>query len=324
MVQMIWSKKFHDIDMYEMWEENAPDTKWNDFALLRDNDKRANNLPPRRPSTMPEKVKKDWENHIKEHKLKDNNWARLQDGESHMSREEVRFLIARIMTLWKQGAISPSYNLACMPVLAGKESPDGEYGMYIDYSILYHAKMFEPRTHTAEGMFIVPPGSPSYLKDAMEKWERKNPSSWYALCKLKSTSEYWHFQLPEDVRPMSTFLDPRGRIWEWNKTPKDFPHAGKDLHTMMRTLMIEAPRYAGIGSALVPQEECEESISHYVSVRKDVYLVCGRTEKEAKSWTQKAASYFRKKPKGFEVDWARSFLGVRAEWLRALPEKAWL
>ncbi|KAF8540610.1 hypothetical protein BDD12DRAFT_880249 [Trichophaea hybrida] len=322
MVQMIWSKKFHDIDMREMWEENAPDTKWDDFPLLRDNDKRANNLPRRRSNSMPEKVKNDWDNHIKEHKLMDNNWAGLQDGESHMSREEVRFLMGRIMTLWKQGAISPSYNLACMPVLVGKESPDDGYSMYIDYDAL--TGMFEPRTYTAEGVVIVPTGPTSYLKETMEKWERKYPNSWYALCKLKSMPEHWLMPLPEDVKPMSTFLDPRGRIWEWNKTPKDFPYAGKDLHTMMRTLMIEAPRNAGIGVDQVPQEENEDSISHYVSVREDVYLVCGRTEKEAKSWTEKAASYFRKKPRGFEVDWARSFLAVRAEWLRALPERAWL
>jgi len=64
--------------------------------------------------------------------------------------------------------------------------------------------------------------------------------------------------------------------------------------------------------------------SYWVKHRVDVFLVCGRTLEECKKWTTKAAAYFRKKPSGFDIDWARSYYGVKADWLRNVPEKVWL
>ena len=245
MVQMIMSRSFEDIDMHEMWEQSSPDIEWSQFALLRDNDLRAKNLPPRRPSAMPKKVIEDWEEHMKHWDLLNQSNGRLTDPASHMPKEWIQTIMERIILLWKGGHIVPSYNLGCMPIFAGREEGNGPLHMYCDFRAYRDAGMLKAASHTPEGLKVTPPKGPDQLKREMEKWEARNPSSTYSLLKMKSEFECWPIDMPDNTRHMATILDPTGRIWEFETMPKDFPLSDVDMHMQMALLLVEAPDFGG-------------------------------------------------------------------------------
>jgi len=266
MVQMIMSSSLKDIEMYEMWKRNAADVEWSRFALLRNNDLRAKNLPPRRSNAIPKSVIDDWEKHMRHWELGKPSNERLADPKSHLPKEWIEAIMERIVLLWKRGFIVPSYNTACMPVFAGREEPNGPLHFYCDFRAYLQSGIVKAASHTPEGLRVRPPKGPDQLKREMEKWEARNPDSTYSLLKMKSELECWPFDMPDETRSLGTVLDPTGRIWEFEKMPKDFPFADVDMHMRMALLMLEAPDFEGsrteedkirFVSAPTPSPECQ-------------------------------------------------------------------
>lgn len=86
------------------------------------------------------------------------------------------------------------------------------------------------------------------------------------------------------------------------------------MHDNVRTLLRDPP-------SLEPKNE-EDSVSTYARHRVDTILIMGN-EDTCKQWSLLCLGYVRKLPYSFEIDLARSFLRVNAQFLRGLQECWW-
>lgn len=97
------------------------------------------------------------------------------------------------------------------------------------------------------------------------------------------------------------------------KTPKDMPWSDYMMHDNVRYLLRDPP-------SLNPTSE--KSVTSYVRHRVDTLLIMGDEDK-CKQWSTLCLGYVRKQPHGYEIDLARSFLRVNANFLRGLQECWW-
>lgn len=97
------------------------------------------------------------------------------------------------------------------------------------------------------------------------------------------------------------------------KTPKDMPWSEYIMHDNVRYLLRDPP-------SLNPTSE--KSATSYVRHRVDTILIMGDEDK-CKQWSTLCLGYVRKQPHGYEIDLARSFLRVNANFLRGLQECWW-
>ena len=87
------------------------------------------------------------------------------------------------------------------------------------------------------------------------------------------------------------------------------------MHDYVHTQLRDPP-------SLGPINE-RDSARRYTRHRIDTILVMGETDDLARNWSTLSLGYVRKLPYSFEIDLARSFFRVNAEFLRGLQECWW-
>jgi hypothetical protein len=110
-----------------------------------------------------------------------------------------------------------------------------------------------------------------------------------------------------DKRGMCSFLDDRGRCWEFKFIPKDMPFSEWSIHQQLSSRLEPYKRIFG----------------QQVLVAKDLVLVMGTDERNLRQLTEGVTWAVQTKPWRLEVDFWRSFVNVEEEFLERL-DRRWL
>lgn len=147
----------------------------------------------------------------------------------------------------------------------------------------------------------------SFLVQTAQRFHATHPSARFSVLRLWSSPHFYPLMLGIDKRPMCSFLDDRGRCWDWKFIPKDMPYSEWSMH---QQLSLRLQPY-------------EHVWGKQVVVARDLVLVMGRDGAEARRFSEGVTWLVQTKPWRLEVDFWRSFVGVGVEFLEGL-DKAWL
>jgi hypothetical protein len=111
---------------------------------------------------------------------------------------------------------------------------------------------------------------------------------------------YWN-------RPNVSFLDSKGRGWEWKFIPKDMPYSEWSIHEQARGRIRPFADFFG----------------DQVIVATDLYFVMGRDEAELRKLAAGVTFAVQTEPWRMEIDFWRSFVGVDLGFLEGL-DSSWL
>lgn len=139
------ARNWEEIDMFEMWEENRPDLKLEDFTSLRDNALKAANPPPRRSNELPKELENTFSNFMvkKYEEIQENgrSLSFMPSGDYYLPEDWFIAIMTRVYTLWKLGIIQPTYNiynLVIQPMtICGREMENGSLHFYVAYRSEY-------------------------------------------------------------------------------------------------------------------------------------------------------------------------------------------
>jgi hypothetical protein len=110
-----------------------------------------------------------------------------------------------------------------------------------------------------------------------------------------------------DKRVMCSFLDDRGRCWEFKFIPKDMPFSEWSIHQQLSLRL----------------EPYKKIFGQQVVVAKDLILVMGMDERNLRQLTEGVTWAVQTKPWRLEVDFWRSFVNVEEKFLEGL-DRRWL
>lgn len=198
--------------------------------------------------------------------------------------------------------ICQSYSGAAAGVAIAKAEPGRSMDLYIDYRVgIPLSKVVSHLTDPTplDRNFIV--------SRAVRFQEEFGPGTRFSVLRLWSAPHFYPLMLGMDKRPMVAFLDDRGRCWEFKFIPKDMPYSEWSIHQQL-SLRLE-PYKKMFGSQVV--------------VAKDLVLVMGKDEKNARQLSEGVTWAIQTKPWRLEVDLWRSFVNVDAKFLEDLDAR-WL
>jgi hypothetical protein len=208
--------------------------------------------------------------------------------------------VANVGTVFRAGVISNSYGHAA-GVAVAKAEPGREADMYIDFregipltKIVSHLK--DPR-----------PLDRDFIVKFVKRYAEKNAAAKFSVLRLWSAPHFYPLMLGYERRAMCSFLDDRGRCWEFKFIPKDMPFSEWSVH---QQLSLRLEKYKGV-------------FGSQVLVAKDLVLVMGRDEGHLRQLSEGVTWAIQTKPWRLEVDFWRSFVNVDAGFLEGLGRE-WL
>ncbi|KAF3051114.1 hypothetical protein E8E11_006285 [Didymella keratinophila] len=231
--------------------------------------------------TMPKEFWKDWDDLLKkeERALGDA----IDDIYPMAWRKALRPIIVK---LFKAGVICASYAGSAAGVATAASEPGRELDMYIDY------RGGIPLARIVSQLHDPMPMDRSYLVDKVNKFKAENPDARFSVLRLWSAPHFYPLMLGLDKRPMCSFLDDRGRCWEWKFIPKDMPYSEWSVH---QQLSLRLQPYEYVWGA-------------QVWVAKDLIVVMGKDAKECRRFSEAATWAVQTKPWRLEIDFWRSFI----------------
>jgi len=154
---------------------------------------------------------------------------------------------------------------------------------------------------------IVEPPSTHKLMQTARVFSEKHRDARFALLRLWSAAHFWPLMIGMDRRDLHSFADARGRTWEFNFCPKDFPFTERSMHwnSSMRI------------------NQYQHVLGRRVFVRRDLFLVMGENEEDLLKYATAATFAVISEPWRLEIDLWRSFINVDMAFLENLKEE-WL
>lgn len=149
--------------------------------------------------------------------------------------------------------------------------------------------------------------TPSFITSRTRAFASFHPGAKFSVLRLWSAPHFYPLMLGIDKRPMCSFLDDRGRCWEWKFITKDMPYSEWSIHQQLSL-------------RLKPYEHVWGS---RVWVAKDLIVVMGEDESMCRRYSEGVTWMLQTKPWRLEVDFWRSFVNVSAGFLEGLDER-WL
>jgi len=287
---------------------------------LLNQEERAKTVPDRRThkssKTLPSEFWKGWEKLVKDNKRKINDPN--EDIYPIDWRKAIRPVVVRRkcssastwhstsihrltpLTVLRAGVICPSYGHAAGIATAASESDRG-MDLYIDYR--HVVPIARPAPHLTDPT----PLDRDFVIKRVKSFTQSNSAAKFAVLRLWSAPHFYPIILGLDKRQMCTFLDDRGRCWEFKFVPKDMPYSEWSIHQHL----------------LLRLEPCKEMFGQQVIVAKDLVLVMGRDARNLRQLAEGVTWAIQTKPWRLEVDWWRSFVNVEAEFLEGL-DRRWL
>ncbi|KAJ4369485.1 hypothetical protein N0V86_009320 [Didymella sp. IMI 355093] len=272
---------------------------WRDTKLL-DQAERAKHVPDRRTyrsnKTMPAEFWKDWDALLEQNKR--HSGDAIDDIYPMAWRKALRRIIIK---LFKAGVICSSYGGSAAGVAMCAAERGREPDMYIDYRVgIPLAKIV---SHLQDPTSL----DRSFIVQKVKSFASSFPHARFSALRLWSAPHFYPLMLAVNRRPMCSFLDDRGRCWDWKFIPKDMPYSEWSVH---QQLALRLQPYEFVWGK-------------QVWVAKDLVIVMGKDERECRRFSEGATWAVQTKPWRLEVDFWRSFVGVDAEFLEGLDER-WL
>lgn len=216
--------------------------------------------------------------------------------------------------VYRAGIICPSNTQPhpeCVPGYAFAAEEPHRPGK-LDFFVRYARGPDEDVSHPPEW----PPMEdwPDLLKSA-QAFAKEKPSSKFSLLRLWSAPHFYPLMVGYSTKHYMTFMDSRGRSWEFKFVPKDLEDS--EMSAMHATssrikLVVERARQHG-GVDLG---------GHFVS-RGDAVLVMAESEEELLRLSTIVTFTMQTKPWLREVDLWRSFVNVDLDFLQGL-DPSWL
>ncbi|KAL1655727.1 hypothetical protein SLS61_001751 [Didymella pomorum] len=272
---------------------------WRDTKLINQAE-RALHPPDRRThksnKTMPKEFWKDWDALMKK---EERNLGDVIDDIYPMPwRKALRPIVVK---LFKAGVICASYAGSAAGIAIAGSEPGRALDLYIDYRVgIPHARIV---SHLHDPT----PMDRHFIVSKTNAFAADYPDARFSVLRLWSAPHFYPLMLGIDKRLMCSFLDDRGRCWEWKFIPKDMPYSEWSVHQQL-SLRIQPYDYVW-GSQ--------------VWIAKDLIVVMGKDAKECRRFSEAATWAVQTKPWRLEVDFWRSFVGVDAAFLEGLDER-WL
>src|SRR5690242_9582241 len=204
-------------------------------------------------------------------------------------------------TVFKAGVICTSYCGQASGIAVAKAEPGRKMDLYIDYRVGI------PLNKVASQLRDPTVLDRDYIIKTVTKFALDNPGARFSVLRLWSSPHFYPLMLGVDNRAMCSFLDDRGRCWEWKFIPKDMPYSEWSMH---HQLSLRLQPY-------------EDIWGKQVWVAKDLIIVMGKDEKEARRYSEGATWVVQTKPWRLEVDFWRSFVNVDIKFLEGLDPR-WL
>ncbi|XPS80532.1 hypothetical protein M3J09_012484 [Ascochyta lentis] len=287
---------FFEGDAFLASEQGEP---WRDTMLL-DQEERAKHVPDRRTyksnKLMPKEFWKDWDELLKQNKRTSGD--AVDDIYPMEWRKALRPIIIK---LFKAGVICSSYGGLAAGIATAKAEPGRNLDLYIDYRVGI------PLAKIVSHLQDPTPMDRNFIMQVVQRFKGDHASARFSVLRLWSSPHFYPLMLGMDRRPMCSFLDDRGRCWEWKFIPKDMPYSEWSVHQQLSL-------------RLQPYERIWRK---QVWVAKDLVVVMGRDEKELRRFSEGVTWAVQTKPWRLEVDFWRSFVNVDVEFLEGL-DPAWL
>ncbi|KAL9586660.1 MAG: hypothetical protein Q9203_003784 [Teloschistes exilis] len=208
----------------------------------------------------------------------------------------IRPVIAR---LYKESIIGNAYMEYAPGQAFAHQDPGRDLDLFIDFRVV--------QSDVSLPVYMEEPPSTSALLSAVREFSTSHPSAKFALLRLWSASHFWPLMVGMDRRAMFSFRDARGRPWEFNFLPKDFPHSEKSMHFNLRNRM----------------KKYEHVLRGRTFVKRDLVIVMGTDEEDLLRLATATTFAIVEEPWRLEVDLWRSFVNVGLGFLEGLHEQ-WL
>ena len=203
--------------------------------------------------------------------------------------------------MFKAGIITPSHGNSAAGVVVGKAEEGREPDMYIDY------RHGIPNEHIVSHLTDPRQFDRSYLLHKATRFLEDNPDARFAALRSWSAPHFYPLMLGLEKREMTSFLDDRGRAWEFRFIPKDMPYSEWSIHQQL-SLRIEPYR---------------KQFGRQVIVAKDLVFVMGKDASDLRRLCEGVTWAVQTRPWRLEIDFWSSFVNVYLQFLKDLDPR-WL
>lgn len=203
--------------------------------------------------------------------------------------------------MFRAGVIGTAYGRSVAGVATAKAEPGRGMDLYIDYRVGI------PLVKVVSHLVDPRPFDRDFIIKKARRCKEQYPSARFSILRLWSAPHFYPLMLGFDRRPTCSFLDDRGRCWEFKFVPKDMPYSEWSIQQQL----------------LLRLEPYKHIFGKGVMVAKDMVLVMGKDEKELRQLSEGVTWAIQTRPWRLEVDFWRSFVNVDVEFLEGLDPK-WL
>ncbi|KAF2180722.1 hypothetical protein K469DRAFT_692577 [Zopfia rhizophila CBS 207.26] len=269
-------------------------------SMLFNQAERAKHLPDRRThmsnKTIPKEFWSEWD-----HILRSNDREAGDHIEDIYPKEWGKAIRPLVIRLFKAGIICNSYAGEASGMAIAKAETNRPLDLYIDFRVRI------PLSSIVSHLQDPTRFDRSKILSIAREFAKQFANARFAVLRLWSAPHFYPLMLGYEKRTMCSFLDDRGRVWNFRFIPKDMPYSEWSVHQQL-SLRLE-PYKVIFGSQ--------------VMVAKDLVLVMGKDEKDLRKLCEGVTWAIQTKPWRLEVDFWRSFLNVDFKFLEELHEK-WL
>jgi hypothetical protein len=203
--------------------------------------------------------------------------------------------------VFRAGIICSSFGGEAAGIATAKAEPGRPLDLYIDY------RQWAPPASAVSHLKDPTPFDRDFLLRKIKTFHSTHASAKFSVLRLWSAPHFYPLMLGYEKRVMCSFLDDRGRCWEFKFIPKDMPFSEWSIHQQLSLRL----------------EPYKKIFGQQVIVAKDLVLVMGTDERNLRQMTEGVTWAVQTKPWRLEVDFWRSFVNVKEKFLEDL-DRRWL
>lgn len=203
--------------------------------------------------------------------------------------------------MFRAGVICSSYGGVSAGVATAKAEPGRPMDLYIDF------RTSIPAPAAVAHLTDPTPLDRDFLIGKAKEFQSEHATAKFAVLRLWSAPHFYPLMLGYDKRSLCTFLDDRGRCWEFKFVPKDMPYSEWSIHHQLHLRL----------------QPYKKMFGRQVVVAKDLVLVMGTDVKDLRKLAEGVTWAIQTRPWRMEVDLWRSFINVDVEFLEEL-DRRWL
>jgi hypothetical protein len=149
------------------------------------------------------------------------------------------------------------------------------------------------------------------LRSCAINFAASHPRARFSVLRVWSCAYFWPLMVGPDSRQVTSFLDCRGRTWDFKMLPKDVIGSDNSMHSILKLRHLE--RFKN-----------QLQLGTKVILRRDIVLVMGEDESECEKLSVGVAFAVQTRPWIRELDMWKSFINVDAKFILQDLDPRWL